>query len=102
LDAASLNILTSLSEKPQGSAALVIGHVEIYLPLTGLIDIDEERQRLQKELKEVNSQIQRLEQLLAGPFANKAPAAVVQKERDKLSKFIETKEKLENQISAYN
>jgi valyl-tRNA synthetase len=77
----------------------VIGQVEVYLPLAGLIDLEGERRRLENELKEIESQIQRLEQLLASPFAQKAPPAIVQKEREKLAAFVETKEKLSHQLN---
>jgi valyl-tRNA synthetase len=49
-------------------------------------------------LAEAQSQIERLEKLLASPFAEKAPPDVVQKERDKLTGFKETAIKLKDQI----
>jgi valyl-tRNA synthetase len=42
--------------------------------------------------------VARLEKLLAGDFANKAPAPVVAKEREKLSAYKETAEKLKSQL----
>jgi valyl-tRNA synthetase len=72
--------------------------VEIYLPLAGIVDLGEEKSRLEKELKEAESHIQRLEKLLSGDFANKAPAALVQKERDKLTAYQETAEKIKAQL----
>jgi valyl-tRNA synthetase len=98
LDHDQLTILDSLLTKPEGNIALVVGSVEIYLPLMSLIDVDEERSRLEKDLQDSNAQIVRLEQLLAGPFAEKAPPEVVQKERDKLSDYKETAAKLNNQL----
>jgi len=59
---------------------LVVGTVEIYLPLAGMVDVDAERIRFEKELAVTESQIERLEKLLGGDFANKAPAPVVAKE----------------------
>ena len=76
----------------------MVGAVEIYLPLAGMIDLAEERTRLEKDLKDARSQIERLEKLLAGDFANKAPAALVQKERDKLDGYRKTAEKIEAQL----
>jgi valyl-tRNA synthetase len=100
LDPAALTITESLPGKPQGHIALIVGPVEIYLPLAGLVDSEEERQRLGKDLAEAQGHIQRLEELLAGPFAQKAPAAVVEKEREKLKSYQETAEKLQAQIQA--
>ena len=57
-----------------------------------------EKARLDKELAEVNSQIERLENLLNSPFAQKAPAAVVNNERQKLDTFRVSSEKLKNQL----
>ncbi len=99
LDADALQIADALPEKPEGHIALVAGPVEIYLPLAGLVDLAEERARLQKDLAEAESHIARLEKLLAGPFAQKAPPPVVQKERDKLAAYRETAEKIRQQLA---
>jgi valyl-tRNA synthetase len=63
-----------------------------------MVDLDEERARLQKELAETEAQIARLEKLLASDFANRAPAAVVLKERERLAAYQETAEKLKAQL----
>jgi valyl-tRNA synthetase len=99
IDPQALTILESIPGKPQGHEALVIGPVEIYLPLAGLVDTGDERRRLEKELGEVSAQITRLETLLAGSFSEKAPPAVVQKEREKLWGYQETARKLRSQLS---
>src|SRR5258706_2011774 len=93
LNEAELIIEESLKDKPKDSASLVVGSVEIYLPLAGMVDLANEKTRLEKELKEAESHIQRLENLLGGDFANKAPAALVQKERDKLAGYKDTSDK---------
>jgi valyl-tRNA synthetase len=100
LDNAQISVQTELPEKPEGHIVLVVGPVEIYLPLSGMVDIQEERARLEKDLREAESQISRLETLLAGPFVQKAPPAVVQKEREKLAGYQETAEKLHGQLQA--
>jgi valyl-tRNA synthetase len=98
LDHSLFTIHSSLKEKPADSAALVVGSVEIYLPLAGMVDLASEKTRLEKELKEAESHIQRLENLLNGDFANKAPAALIQKERDKLAAYKDTAEKIKAQL----
>ena len=100
LDPQNLNILSSQTAKPEGHIALVVGPVEIFLPLTGLIDAAEERLRLEKDLADVVAQIQRLEELLSGPFSHKAPAPVVLKEKEKLAAYHETAARLRNQLAA--
>jgi valyl-tRNA synthetase len=99
LDYSLLSILGSLKAKPEGAIALVVGAIEIYLPMAGLVDMDEQRLRLEKELADTQSQIDRLEKLLASDFARKAPAQVVQKEREKLAAYKETAGKLKAQIT---
>jgi valyl-tRNA synthetase len=98
LSESELAITSALTDKPKDVATLVIGSVEVYLPLAGMIDLAEEKMRLEKELKETQSQIERLEKLLAGDFANKAPAHLVQKERDKLTAYKDTAEKIKVQL----
>ncbi|MDP2776368.1 MAG: hypothetical protein Q8O48_01890, partial [Anaerolineales bacterium] len=58
----------------------------------------DEKARLEKELKEAESHIQRLENLLGGDFAKKAPAALVAKEREKLAAYQDTAGKIKAQL----
>jgi valyl-tRNA synthetase len=73
LDRSAVEIHERLPEKPAGSTALVVGPVEIFLPLGDLVETTEERARLESALAEAESQIERLEKLLASPFAQRAP-----------------------------
>jgi len=98
LDESQISIHQSLVEKPEESVALVVAPVEIFLPLAGMVDITEERSRMEKELTEAESQISRLEKLLNSPFAEKAPPNVVQVERERLASFTSTVEKLKEQL----
>jgi valyl-tRNA synthetase len=98
LDPSRLSILVSLPAKPENSIALVSGPVEIYIPLSGMIDLDAERARIGKELAETQVQVDRLEKLLGSDFANKAPQVVVQKERERLAAFKDTAGKLKSQL----
>jgi valyl-tRNA synthetase len=98
LDNSQFSVLESLDVKPENSLALVAGPVEIYIPLSGMLDLQEQRKRLEKELADIQFQIDRLEKLLGSDFANKAPAQVVQKERERLAAFQETAGKLRSQM----
>jgi valyl-tRNA synthetase len=98
LDPSQFSNQPSLAEKPKDAISLVIGSMEIHIPLAGMVDLAEEQTRLEKELKEAESHIARLEKLLASDFANKAPAALVQKERDKLAGYKDTAEKIKAQL----
>jgi valyl-tRNA synthetase len=99
LNEEELSIAETVSDKPKDAVTLVVSSVEIYLPLAGMVDLAEEKTRLDKELKEAESHIARLEKLLAGDFANKAPAHLVAKEREKLAGYQETAEKIKAQLS---
>ena len=100
LDLASTSIVDWVENKPEGHIALIVGSVEIYLPLSGLVDNREETMRLEKELTSARSQIERLENLLSGAFVQKAPPEVVQKEREKLAAYQETAAKLHQQLES--
>ncbi len=72
--------------KPPESATQVLTGVEVYVPLTGLMDLAAERKRLQKERDDLGGHIQRLDAKLANEgFVSKAPAAVVEQERARLA-----------------
>jgi valyl-tRNA synthetase len=83
--------------KPSESVlSLVTGSTNIYL--SGIESSGADKARLEKDLKEAESHIQRLETLLGGDFANKAPAALIQKEKDKLAAYKDTAEKIKAQL----
>ncbi len=72
--------------RPRASALGVIGRSEIYVTLEGLVDLAAERQRLEKEIKRVGDAIAFTRGKLARPeFSERAPAEVVDKEREKLA-----------------
>jgi valyl-tRNA synthetase len=98
IDHAQFSILHSLPVKPENSIDLVTGTLEIHVPLSGMLDQDEENKRLHKELAGIQSQIDRLEKLLDSDFAIKAPDMVVQKERQRLVSFKESADKLNAQL----
>ena len=100
LDEQALVIQEALGSREEGTIALVVSGIEVYLPLAGLVDLDEERSRLEKELADIERQRKRVQDLLSSPFAQKAPPDIVQKERDKLAVFDETVQKLREQINS--
>jgi valyl-tRNA synthetase len=70
--------------KPKASASSVIKDCEIYIPLEGLIDLDIERQRLQKEISRLEGSLIGIEKKLSNEkFVSGAPAEIVEKERTK-------------------
>ncbi|RLA03429.1 MAG: valine--tRNA ligase [Gammaproteobacteria bacterium] len=97
---AKLESITWLSENDTApvSATALAGNMEILIPMQGLIDKDAELARLDKELQKLLIDQKRISGKLSNPgFTNKAPEAVVAKEKDKLTeveaalKVLETK-----------
>lgn len=91
-------LVKELAERPQNAISLTVVGIEIYLPIEGLVDVEVERARLQKEIDETTAQIVRLEDLLSSPFAERAPKQVVERERQKLATFKDTVARLREQI----
>lgn len=81
-------------------ATAVAGGVEIRIPLKGLIDVAEERARLQKELDRVNGDIAFVSRKLNNEsFVAKAPEHIVSKEREKLAGFEQERNALEQSMA---
>ncbi len=80
----SVEVLADSVEAPESATALV-GTMKILIPMAGLIDKEAELQRLEKEVSKVEGEIKRLQGKLNNPnFVERAPEAVVAKEREKL------------------
>ena len=80
------------------SATTLVGKLEILVPMAGLIDKDAELARLQKESDKLEKEVGRLNGKLNNPkFVDKAPADVVQKEKDKLAEAQSALGKLQEQ-----
>ncbi|MBC8249628.1 MAG: class I tRNA ligase family protein, partial [Anaerolineales bacterium] len=99
LEADKLRIARTLEDKPTQALALVVGGVEVYLPLAGMVDLAKERQRLTAEIEEVTKGIAGSEKLLANEdFLAKAPAQVVERERNKLTSYRQRQAKLQERL----
>jgi len=81
--------------KPDGSASAVGRGFEIYIPLKGLIDIDMEKARLEKEIQKLEAEIGKSSQKLKNKnFIERAPAEVINKEREKYNSKSEKLERV--------
>jgi len=82
---ASITVLGAGETAPESAISLV-GEMKVLIPMAGLIDKDAELKRLAKEIARLQSDLDRTQAKLANPnFVDKAPAAVVRKERDKIA-----------------
>lgn len=90
------------SEKPEASAASVVDGSEIYIPLEGLIDLEKERERIQKEIDRTEGFLKSVEKKLANEqFVKNAPDAVVEKERKKKADAESNLDKLRKQLEEF-
>ncbi len=82
---------------------IVLKESEVVLPLSGMVDLVAERQRLEKESDIIKREIDRLEQRLKdAAFIAKAPEAVVEKERGRLSAYRDKLQRLEQELGQLN
>ncbi|MEA3276643.1 MAG: valine--tRNA ligase [Pseudomonadota bacterium] len=93
----SVTVLNQDQHTPESAIALV-GELKLLIPMAGLIDKEAELARLAKEIGKLNGDLERTEKKLANAnFVDKAPQAVVQKERDKLAEQRAAVDKLQEQ-----
>ena len=93
------NILTGRYTHNHG---VLVNGTELFIPLEGVIDLEREKERLQKEIQRLEGQhtgtIKKLENQ---GFIKNAPAEVVEREREKAASFLEQKEKLKEKLTAF-
>jgi valyl-tRNA synthetase len=81
--------------RPKVAASAVTGGAEVFLPLEGLIDLDEERARLAREAEKLLGDLDGVKRKLRNQdFLAKAKPEVVEKEHARLTQLEETLEKL--------
>ena len=81
----SISVLNADDEAPESATAL-LGEMKLLIPMAGLIDKDAEIARLGKEIEKKKQDVMRIEGKLSNPkFVERAPEAVVAKEREKIA-----------------
>lgn len=95
----NLTIATEISTPDKAMTAVVTG-AEIILPLEGLINIEEEIARLQKEWDKLNKEVERVQKKLSNEgFVKKAPEKVIEEEREKERDYTEKRAAVEARIN---
>ncbi len=85
--------------KERGMAVSVRNLLEVYVPLEGLLDVENEIMRLEKDLRKIDDKLGLLDRkLLNEDFIRKAPEEVVQKEKMKYNELMGRKERLQEGI----
>lgn len=86
-------------EKPEDASIQVAGDIQIYVPLRGLVNVEEEEKRLLKEIAKIDKEIDMFSKKLENPsFVDRAPVEVVAKEREKLAEVTGKKQVLEDSL----
>ncbi len=81
------------------AASGIVRNIEIYLPLEDLIDIEKEKSRLQKEINRLQQQVEIVIKKLSNEnFLNKAPAEIIEKEKNKKSNYELTLDKIKKNL----
>ena len=73
---------------PKDAIKIITDGIEVFIPLEGLIDLKEERKRLEEEKVKLEGEVARCEKMLSNPgFMNKAPQSKIDEEKAKLEKY---------------
>jgi valyl-tRNA synthetase len=95
----SITWINETVEAPESATALV-GELKLMIPLAGLIDKDAELKRLHRDMEKLRSDLERSNSKLENPrFVERAPAAVVEKERRRAEDMSSALEKLRQQAA---
>ncbi|MDQ0061275.1 valine--tRNA ligase [Paenibacillus harenae] len=90
---------THISAPDKAMSAVITG-AELYLPLAGLIDIEQEIARLEKERQHLTAEVERVEKKLGNEgFVAKAPAKVIEEEKAKMADYADKREKVTARIA---
>jgi valyl-tRNA synthetase len=96
-----LEIVGREGSKPKQALSTVARGTEIYLPLAGLVDLDKELARLEKEERSIDGVLQRVRKKLSNEdFLAKAPPEVVEKERKKEAELERAKDAVSRRLAA--
>jgi valyl-tRNA synthetase len=89
------------AEVPEDAVSAIVYGAELFLPLEDLIDFEKEKERLEKECKKLEDEVKRVKSKLANQgFVAKAPAALIDAEREKEVKFTEMLEQVRVRLTA--
>jgi valyl-tRNA synthetase len=94
-------IIEEVTPRPRDCAHAVVGQIEIFVPLAGLIDIQEERKRLKRRLGKLSQKLAQVTAKLSNKnFLTRAPAEVVQVQKRRKQALSGEMEKLTSSLSA--
>ena len=88
-------------EVPQNAVSIVVDELKVFIPFEELVDIEEERKRLEGEKAKLEAEVLRGEKMLSNPgFINKAPEAKVNEEKAKLENYKQMLQNVEERLAS--
>jgi valyl-tRNA synthetase len=96
-----ISFITDKSDLPEDVMAAVIGGAELFIPSDELLDYDLELARLRKEQEKLQMEVSRVKGKLANEgFVAKAPAKVIEEEKEKMAKYEDMLDKVTERLAA--
>lgn len=97
---ANLSEIIPCTEKPEGAISFIVGTDEYFIPLVGKVNVEEELEKLEKELKYLNGFLLSTNKKLSNErFVSNAPAQVIENERKKMTDAESKINSLQEQIA---
>ena len=88
--ASQIEVRNERGDVDNNSSTVMAKDFEVIIPLGDLVDLDEEKKRLEAEIKKLESEVERASKMLSNPgFTSKAPANKIEEEKQKLAKYEE-------------
>lgn len=85
---------------PQNAMSVLSEELEVYLPFDELVDLEEEKKRLQGEKQKLEAEVERASKMLSNPgFVNKAPENKIKEEKEKLERYKQMLENVQERLS---
>lgn len=98
--AESIEIVENKNNIPQNAINIVTSKMEVFIPFEDLVDVKEEVERLEKEKAKILVEKEKTDKMLSNPgFVAKAPEAKVEEEKQKLAKFNEMIDTIDERIA---
>ena len=97
-----VKIISAGGDKPENSVSRVISGIAVYLPLKGLIDVEKEIARMNKELAGMENELTRINGKLSNEgFLAKAPATVLEQQKTRRTELLEKMAAIREQMEYF-
>ena len=95
-----MTFIDTIAKKPPQALTAIVDEIEVYLPLGGIIDLEQEISRLEKELQGVEKDLKKVVAKLSNDnFLKKAPGNIIEKEKNKHDELDSKRKKLTTRMT---